>query len=70
MQHNIVHLHPVAHCYLTFTFFFRLCAACQCLKHFIVFSALVTLTFSQSLHVSARKQQGTGTHEKQRDERA
>jgi hypothetical protein len=22
--------------------FFRLCAACQCLKHFIVFSTLVT----------------------------
>jgi hypothetical protein len=33
---NIVHLHPVAHCYYTFTFFFRLCAACQCLKHFSV----------------------------------
>jgi hypothetical protein len=39
---NIVHLHLVAHCYYTFTFFFRLCAACQCLKHFIVFSTLVT----------------------------
>jgi hypothetical protein len=37
---NIVHLHPVAHCYNTFTFLFRLCAACQCLKHFIVFSHL------------------------------
>jgi hypothetical protein len=24
-------------------FWFRLCAACQCLKHFIVFSTLVTL---------------------------
>jgi hypothetical protein len=40
---NIVHLHPVAHCYYTFTFFFRLCAACHCLKHFIVFSTLITL---------------------------
>jgi hypothetical protein len=39
---TVVHLHPVAHCYYTFTFFFRLCAACQCLKHFIVFSTLVT----------------------------
>jgi hypothetical protein len=40
--HNILHLHPVAHCYYNLTFFFRLCAACQCLKHFIVFSTLVT----------------------------
>jgi hypothetical protein len=41
-EYNIVHLHPVAHRYYTLTFFFRLCAACQCLKHFIVFSTLVT----------------------------
>jgi hypothetical protein len=38
----IVHLHPVAYRYYTFTFFFRLCAACQCLRHFIVFLTLVT----------------------------
>jgi hypothetical protein len=42
LHYNIVHLHPLAHCYYTFTFSFRLCAACQCLKHFIVFSTLVT----------------------------
>jgi hypothetical protein len=29
--------------YSTFTLFFRLCAACQCLKHFIVFSTLVVI---------------------------
>jgi hypothetical protein len=40
--YNIVHLHPVAHCYYSFIFFFRLCATCQCLKHFIVFSTVVT----------------------------
>jgi hypothetical protein len=34
---NIVDLHRVAHCYYTFTSFFRLCAACQCLKHSSVF---------------------------------
>jgi hypothetical protein len=31
---NIVQLHPVAHPYFTFTFSFRLCAACQRLRDF------------------------------------
>jgi hypothetical protein len=42
MYYNSVQLHPVAHRYYTFTFFFRFCAACQRSKHFIVFSTLVT----------------------------
>jgi hypothetical protein len=38
-----------------FHFFFPpvFCAACQCLKHFIGFSTLVTLKYLKSLHVSA-----------------
>jgi hypothetical protein len=89
--YNIVHLHPVAHCYFTFTFTFPLRLLCglsmfwntfQCSQHLSLLKSLKSL---KPLHVSAqighpqvlilvskqaRKQRRTGTHEKQRDERA